>query len=350
VIVQNPSTAQYGGMPAAIPPPVVDVVAELQAIGPLLHDLLHEPPESAEQQSLGDFLAQIQEAHGLDFSHYERSTLLRRVHRRIAATGMHNLTAYRQYLQNHAEEYERLIPRLLSTATEFFRDPALFSYLQQQVLPEIVAAARAHDKEIRIWCAGCATGEEAYALAILVAEVLGEELEQFTVRIFATDRDAQTLAFARRGHYPAAVLKALPVELVARSFTAGDDGYMVTKRLRSLVVFGEHDLGRSAPFPHIDLCLCRSVLPYFTPELQQRVLHTMAHALRDGGYLVLGQAETPSPLEAIFAPAHPQLEIYRRQARPAGASDVPLVLPQATAGVHGLQARRRGTTTFLVEL
>src|SRR5207249_12102061 len=102
------------------------------------------------------------------------------------------------------------------------------------------------------------------------------------------------------------VLRALPAELVARSFTAVADGYMITKRLRSLVIFGEHDLGRSAPFPHIDLCLCRSVLSYITPELQQRVLHTVTLALRDGSYLVLGQAETPSPLGAIFASAHPQ--------------------------------------------
>jgi two-component system, chemotaxis family, CheB/CheR fusion protein len=341
VIVQDPSTAQYSGMPAAIPPPVVDVVAELEAIGPLLHDLLRcaaPPPGPAEQQFLEAFLAQVRAARGLDFTHYERPTLLRRVHRRVAATGMHNLTDYRQYLQHHPEEYERLIASLLTKVTEFFGDPVLFSYLQQQMLPQIVAAARAHDKEIRIWCANCATGEEAYSLAILVTEVLGEELEQLTVRIFATDRDAQALAFARRGHYPACVLRALPAELVARSFTASDEGYMVSKRLRSLVVFGEHDLGRSAPFPHIDLCLCRNVLTHVTPELQQRVLHTVAFALRDGGYLVLGQAETPSPFGAIFAPAHPQLKIYRRQARPVGARDVPLVLPQAR------RARGRGTT------
>jgi two-component system CheB/CheR fusion protein len=349
VIVQNPSTAQYGGMPAAIPPPVVDVVAELEAIGPLLHDLLRgaaTPAGTAEQRSLQAFLAQIREACGLDFTRDKTSTVLRRVHRRMAATGMHNLTDYRQFLQNHPEEYERLIPSLLTKVTEFFGDPALFSYLQKQVLPEIVAA-RAHDKEIRIWCANCATGEEAYSLAILLAEVLGEELEQFIVRIFATDRDAQALAFARRGHYPACVLGALPAELVARSFTASDDGYMVTKRLRSRVVFGEHDLGRSPPFPRIDLCLCRNVLTYVIPELQQRVLHAVAFALQDGGYLVLGQAETPSPLGAVFAPAHPQLKIYRRQARPAGARDVPLVLSQAMAGVHEHQARRarrHGTT------
>jgi two-component system CheB/CheR fusion protein len=350
VIVQNPCTAQYSGMPMAIPPPVVDVVAELEAIGPLLHDLLRgaaTPPAPAEQRSLEAFLAQVREACGLDFTHYERPTLLRRVHRRMAATGMHTLADYRQYLQHHPEEYERLIASLSPRVTEFFGDPALFSYLQKQVLPEIVAAARAHDKEIRIWCANCATGEEAYSLAILVAEGLGEELEQFTVRIFATDHDAQALAFARRGHYPACVLRALPAELVARSFTASDDGYLVSKRLRSLVVFGEHDLGRSAPFPHIDLCLCRNVLTYVIPELQQRALHTVAFALRDGGYLVLRQAETPSALEAVFAPAHPQLKIYRRRARPAGAPDVSLVLPQALAGVPGSQvrkARRRGTT------
>src|SRR5256714_1588351 len=216
VIVQNPSTAQYGGMPAAIPPAVVDVVAELDAIGPLLHNLLRgaaTPPGPAAPRALEAFLAQVREARGLDFTHYERPTILRRVHRRMAATGMHTLTDYGQYLQNHPEEYERLIPTTLTKVTEFFGDPVLFGYLQQQVLPEIVAAARAHGKAIRIWCANCTTGEEAYSLAILLAEGLGEELAQFTVRIFATDRDAQALAFARRGHYPACVLRALPAEL-----------------------------------------------------------------------------------------------------------------------------------------
>src|SRR5205085_4523838 len=157
------------------------------------------------------------------------------------------------------------------------------------------------------------TGEEAYSLAILLAEVLGEGLERFTVRLFATDLDTTAIAYARRGVYPASALAPLPRDLVERYFFPLNGGCEVSKRVRSLVVFGEHNMGQRAPFPHIDLCLCRNVLIYFTPQLQQRALQLFAFSLRDGGYLVLGKSETPGPLAEFFVPAHPQLKIYRRQ-------------------------------------
>src|SRR5919197_4508305 len=135
--------------------------------------------------------------------------------------------------------------------TEFFCDPELCAYLRGVVLPEIAAAAGERHNEIRLWSAGCGTGEEAYSLAILLAEVLGEELERFTVRLFATDLDTAAVAYARRGVYPASALASLPRDLVERYFTPLEGGYEVSKRLRSLTVFGEHDLGQRAPFPHI---------------------------------------------------------------------------------------------------
>src|SRR5947209_15226706 len=240
-------------------------------------------------------------------------TIQRRLQRRMAATGMRRLADYVQYLQDHPEEHERLVSTFLIKVTEFFRDPELFAYLRDQVLPEIVAAARGRDREIRLWSAGCATGEEAYSLAILVAETLGSELERFTVRLFATDLDAAAVAYARRGVYAGNALAAMPHDLVERYFLPRNGGYEVSKRVRGLVVFGEHDLGQRAPFPHIDLCLCRNVLIYFTPQLQQRALQLFTFSLRDGGYLVLGKSETPGPLADFFVPAHPHLKIYRRQ-------------------------------------
>jgi two-component system, chemotaxis family, CheB/CheR fusion protein len=164
-----------------------------------------------------------------------------------------------------------------------------------------------------IWSAGCATGEEAYSLAILVAELLGEEESQFSVRIFATDLDAEAVAFARRGIYPASALAALSPDLVARYFTPVEGAFEVTKQIRGLIIFGLHDLGRGAPFPRIDLVLCRNVLIYFAPDLQRRTLQLFAFSLRAGGYLMLGMAETTSALAEFFAQVHPPLKLYRRQ-------------------------------------
>src|ERR671937_99277 len=221
VVIQNPRTAQFAGMPAALAPPLVDVVADLETIGPLLHDLLigaDTPATPAENHTLKALLDHLQEASGIDFSQYKLPTIQRRLQRRMAATGMHRLADYVQYLQRHPEEYERLVSTFLIKVTEFFRDPELFAYRRDQALPEIVAAARGRDREIRLWSAGCATGEEAYSLATLLAEVLGEELERFTVRTFATDLDTAAVAYARRGIYPANALATLPRDLVERYF------------------------------------------------------------------------------------------------------------------------------------
>jgi two-component system CheB/CheR fusion protein len=303
-------------MPGAIAPPLVDVIAEIEAIGPLLRDLLtgaYLPAQPEENPALRSLLGQLHDASGVDFAQYKTPTIQRRLQRRMAATGQRRLGDYVRYLQSHPEEYDRLIATFLIKVTEFFRDPELFTYLRAHVLPELIAWARQHDHELRLWSAGCATGEEAYSLAILVAETLGDALEQFNVRIFATDLDPTAVAYARRGIYPTTALAPMERELVGRYFTAYDSSYEVSKRIRGLVVFGEHDLGQRAPFPRIDLCLCRNVLIYFTPELQRRALQLFAFAVRDGGYLALGKAETPSQLAEFFVPVEPPLRLYRRQ-------------------------------------
>jgi two-component system, chemotaxis family, CheB/CheR fusion protein len=316
VVIQNPRTAAYPAMPAALSPTAVDLVADLEQMGTLLYDLLTgayvpTPPEDAD--TLAGFLEHLREQSGIDFTQYKRPTILRRLQRRLAATRMAQLTDYMHYLPTHPEEYQKLIGSFLISVTAFFRDPDLFSVLRQQVLPELIARARTQGNELRIWSAGCATGEEAYSLAILVAELLGEEVSQFSVRIFATDLDAEAVAFARRGIYPASALAGLSPELAARYFTQVDGAYEVTKQIRELIVFGLHDLGRGAPFPRIDLVLCRNVLIYFSPDLQQRALQLFAFALRPGGYLLLGTAETPSALAECFAQVQPALKLYRRQ-------------------------------------
>ncbi|MGH2517870.1 MAG: CheR family methyltransferase [Ktedonobacterales bacterium] len=317
VIIQNPNTAAYPGMPASLAPTTVDLVADVERIGPLLFDLLTQPRELTHPEAtatLQTLLDQVRQHSGVDFGQYKQATILRRLQRRMAATGSGQLSDYRRYLATHPEEYQRLVASFLINVTEFFRDPELFAALREQVLPDLIAHAREEGDELRIWSAGCATGEEAYSLAILVAEALrvDEAFEQPPVQIFATDLDAEAVTFARRGIYPAASLAGLDGELRDRYFTRIDGSYEVSKRLRGMVVFGQHDLGQRAPFPRIDLVLCRNVLIYFTPELQQRALRLFAFALRDGGYLALGKAEGISRLTGFFTPVHDHLKLFRR--------------------------------------
>jgi two-component system, chemotaxis family, CheB/CheR fusion protein len=315
VIVQDPNTAAFPAMPLALSPATVDIVANLDHIGGILRDLLTGaavPAHPDEQHALEQFLGGVRDRYGIDFRTYKTPTILRRLRRRIVATDTENLDGYTRYLQDHPEEYAQLLNAFLIKVTEFFRDGELFAYLRNELLPELVAQARKHGNELRIWSAGCATGEEAYSLAILVAEVLGTALEHFTVRIFATDLDEEAIAFARHGVYAPSALADLPPDLIARYFTPLDGGYEIRKRVRSLVAFGQHDLAQRAPFPRIDLVLCRNVLIYFTTELQQRTLQLFAYSLRDGGQLVLGKAETNAPLAEYFVPQHNVYKVYRR--------------------------------------
>lgn len=316
VIIQDPNTAAYPGMPLALAPNTVDIVATLERIGPILRDLIAGvavPTRPDGRKALEAFLDEVRARYGLDFNSYKTPTILRRLQRRIVATDTENLDNYIKYLDTHPEEYPQLINAFLIKVTEFFRDPELFAYLRDEVLPDIISHARSRDKEIRIWSAGCATGEEAYSLAMLMSEALGSDLEQFNVRIFATDADAEAVAFARRGIYPASALAGVPEDLVSRYFTRDDNQYQIKKRVRGLTVFGQHDLGQRAPFPNIDIVVCRNVMIYFTPDLQQRTLQLFAYSLRDGGYLALGKAESTSPLSEFFVLQHKQHKVYRRQ-------------------------------------
>jgi len=315
VVVQNPATASYPGMPLALSPTSIDIVAELEAIGPLLYELLTsvpEPKRADEERLLSSFLDQLRDRSGIDFATYKRPTILRRLQRRMVATGSAKLRDYIRFVQHNPDEYGRLTASFLIKVTEFFRDGDLFNELRDTIIPKLITDARARDRELRIWSAGCATGEEAYSLAILVADALGDELNSFNVRIFATDVDGEAIAFARRGIYTAASLGDLPADMIERHFTQVADGFEVRKRIRSITVFGQHDLGQRAPFPRVDLTLCRNVLIYFTSELQKRALQLFAFSLRDGGYLVLGKAESTTPLAELFVLADPRLKIYRR--------------------------------------
>jgi two-component system CheB/CheR fusion protein len=315
VVIENPATAMFPSMPSSIPPSLVDATSDLDSIGSILCDLLAAgtaPAEGASHDELHDLLERIHERSGIDFSSYKPATIQRRLHGRMSATSRPTLAGYAAYLESDPEEYARLVNSLLIKVTEFFRDPKLFDYLRETVLPELIEEARRDRRELRIWSAGCSTGEEAYTLAIIVAEVLGDELPWPDVRIFATDIDHEATAFARRGLYPPAAVKNLPEGIRDRYFAKSDGHYEVAKRLRALMVFGEHDLGERAPFPRIDLLLCRNVLIYFSAPLQQAALETFAFSLRPGGRLVLGPSETVMALPEPFEQEDGRLRVYRR--------------------------------------
>jgi two-component system CheB/CheR fusion protein len=314
VVIQDPTTAAHPSMPRSLAPTTVDIVAQIEAIASLLRDLIAgvKVAQPDDEALLDRFLAQVREHTGIDFASYKRPTITRRLQRRMAAVGATTLPDYVRYVGRNPAEYDRLASGFLIKVTEFFRDQDLFDYLRKKVVPRIVRHSTERDRDIRIWSAGCATGEEAYSLAILFAEALGDSAGRYNVRVFATDLDAEAVNFARRGIYSRSAVANLPPELLDRYFQRIGDDYEVRKNIRAVTVFGHHDLAQRAPFPRIDLAVARNVLIYFTPELQKRALQLFAFSLREGGTLVLGKAESIGQLPEHFTPEEPHLKVYRR--------------------------------------
>src|SRR2546421_818972 len=333
VIVQDPQTARYPSMPLALPPTVIDFEVAIERIGPLLYDLLKKGeslphPEEKTDDVLQSILEQVSRQANIDFRLYKSTTILRRISRRIAVTHCSTMHDYLDYLKAYPQEVGELVKAFLINVTQFFRDSDAFTYLTSQILPKLIARGLERDHTLRVWAAGCATGEEAYSLAMLITELLGPELSQWSIKIFATDVDEAAINFARRGLYSENLLKDVPADYKDRFFERVDHGYRVSKMLRQMIIFGQQDLSRSAPFPRIDLVLCRNVLIYFTPELQEYVLNQFAFSLAPSGYLFLGKAETVRPTSSYFELVNKHWKVYRRtgdpvpMARRLGLSDL----------------------------
>ena len=315
VIIQNPETAPYPSMPLSLPPTVVDHVVEIEQIGPLLYDLLRGinlPAEEKVDDPLRDILIYVSAHTNIDFRNYKPSTILRRISRRMAVTHVGNLRDYLDYLQTHPDEVQELVKAFLIKVTGFFRDPEAFEFLGRSVLTELIDRSKTNGRILRIWSAGCATGEEAYSMALLVADLLGPDFPEWSIKIFATDLAPDAIAFARRGLYPENVLNDLPDDYRQRFFERVDHGYRISKMLRETVIFGQQDISRGVPFPRIDLVVCRNLLIYLKPELQQTVLDLFAYSLHQSkGYLFLGKAETARPTKATFELVNKKWKIYR---------------------------------------
>lgn len=315
VIVQDPRTARYPAMPLSLPPTAVDFEASLEQISGLLYDLLTGamPPQGEERTEdvLHEIFEQVNRQANIDFRPYKMSTILRRIGRRMAISHNHTIRDYANYLRSYPEEVGELVKAFLINVTQFFRDTEAFTYLHREILPRLITKARERDKVLRFWTAGCATGEEPYSLAMILTDILGAELPEWSIKIFATDLDEAAIIFARRGLYSENMLKGVPTEYRERFFEHIDATYRISKTLRQMVIFGQQDLSRSAPFPRIDLVLCRNVLIYFTPELQDYVLNQFAFSLSSNGYLFLGKAETVRPSQSYYELVNKQWKMYR---------------------------------------
>ncbi|MBV8602088.1 MAG: hypothetical protein JO359_11045 [Candidatus Eremiobacteraeota bacterium] len=346
VIVQDPSSASYPSLPQLIPPNVVDFIARPEQMGALISMLLRqtEAPQEPDQQSmLRSLLTEMRDRTGIDFLQYKMPTIMRRLSRLMVASGCDTLAEYMHFLQRHPDGYQKLVSAFLIKVTEFFRDAPLYEELRSTLLPRLMEQAADHNGELRIWSAGASTGEEPYSIAMLCAELLSANNPQ--VRIFATDVDEDAVAFARRGIYGKEALRDVPPALVQRYFVRMGESYEVGKRIRNMTVFGQHDLAQRAPFPRIDLVLCRNVLIYFTKELQTRALQLFAFALRNEGYLVLGRAESTTPFPQYFEQVDSPLKIYQRVGErilipPTRFKDTPAVPDlRAGGGLHSVSSR-----------
>jgi two-component system, chemotaxis family, CheB/CheR fusion protein len=246
--------------------------------------------ELSADRDLEVLLDYLRRSRGFDFTGYKRASLSRRVDKRMQEVGADGYLSYLDLLEVDPEEFTQLFNTILLNVTGFFRDPPAWEYLGAEVLPKLVAA-KAEEEPIRIWSAGCASGEEAYTLAMVTAETLGLEAVRERVKIYATDVDEEALAQARQARYTAKQIEGVPPELLDRYFERNGDGYVVAKDLRRSVIFGRHDLIQDAPISRIDLLVCRNTLMYLNSETQAQVLAHFSFALREGGYLLLGKAE-----------------------------------------------------------
>ena len=342
-MVQQPGDAEHKEMPrGALDTGVIDLVAPADELAERLiayHENARtiQLPESEEalppdeQTTLQKIFAELEGRTGHDFSHYKRSTVLRRLERRLQVTDAETLGAYLQVLNDQPGEARALYKELLISVTRFFRTPEAFETLEDSVIPSLFEN-KAPDDEVRVWVAGCATGEEAYSLAILLHEYARTLEAPPSIQVFATDVDTEGLATARAGVYPPTIAADVPAPRLDRFFQQEDDQYRVTPSLRNSVVFAEHNLIEDPPFSNLDLVCCRNLLIYLDQTLQEYVFRLFHYALNDDGFLFLGPSEAIGPAQSFFAMVDETRSILKVKS-PASDDDrpVPLFPPSDTS-------------------
>ena len=322
-IVQEPQSAQFSSMPeAALAAGVVDFRGSPEAIASELERLSHHPYVAAlraedeavelgaeQEKNLSLIFAALRQHAGADFSGYKQTTVLRRIERRMALRHVRSLGKYAGALENDPAEVVALARDMLIHVTAFFRDPAAFEALKEQVF-ETLASRKDPDDSIRIWVPGCATGEEAYALVMCLLEALDGKETRPSIKVFGTDLSDDAIEVARSGTYPEAAVADVSAERLARFFEPAEGGYRIARPVRDVCVFVKHDLTRDPPFAKLDLISCRNVLIYFDAELQRRVIPMLHYCLNPEGFLFLGQSETLTGFRDIFPSVDKEHRIF----------------------------------------
>ncbi|WP_204139145.1 chemotaxis protein CheB [Halomicronema sp. CCY15110] len=322
-LVQSAETAQFTSMPSnAIPSGLVDEVLSPEDLAQTVFELIrfsdNFPASTASDASLIDpdmlqnILDVLSEREDIDFSHYKVSTLSRRIHHRCALTRRVNLESYLGLLEGSTEEQKSLRQDLLIGATAFFRDAAAWEILEQQVLPSLIEGLD-EGQQFRVWVSACATGEEAYSMAILVDEALRRSNRDIQAKIFATDLDTNALEVAAQGSYSENIANAISPERLERYFNFKGGQYQVTRSLREMLIIAPHDLTKNAGFSKMNLVSCRNVLIYMQPQLQQRVLRLLHFTLAPAGVLFLGNSETLGSLESEFTTIESRWKLYNKR-------------------------------------
>ena len=318
-LAQQPETAKYDGMPrSAIEAGVVDHVLAPEQMPERLLRCLGSSAETAAEvppSLVGRLLERLRDAVHVDFSGYKTGTLLRRIRRRQMATGREHMADYLDWVEAHPGELDLLARDILISVTAFFRDRESFQALERFVRD--LAERKPPGGEVRVWVAGCASGEEAYSIAMLLAEALGERLSSYRVQVFATDIDEEALNVARRGVYPAAAMSEVPEALLDRYFRPVSQAYEAGKLLRDMIVFARHNLVSDPPFLRLDLVSCRNVLIYFDAALQAKVLQTFRFGLGVEGCLFLGRSESVAQAESCFTPINRRERLFRKSGEAA---------------------------------
>ena len=316
VIARNPETAEFASMPSnAIATGMVDFILEPELMPGAIEDYVkHEqeliPDTADDQKNLEAIIHLINENLPLDFSDYKQTTILRRIKRRASYNNFSRLENYIDFLKATPIEIAALAKDFLISVTSFFRDKEAFSFIEQKVLPGILEKL-APGEELKLWVAGCATGEEAYSLAILIAEQLTGKLKDTVVKIFATDIDTVALMQAGKGTYNLSIAKDVSAERLGSYFFKEGNNYRISPEIRKMVIFASHDLVKNPPYCNMHFISCRNLLIYMTPVLQKKIFTMLLFGLKKDGYLFLGTSENPMSIIKNLEVAHKKYKIYK---------------------------------------
>ena len=351
-MVQEPSSAKYDSMPqSAINAGCATHILPVEEMPAALVELVRQSvfrqsvPRILPVEALGGMnriLLQIRSSTGHDFSLYKKNTIVRRIERRMAQQNIGDMSVYASFLKKNPAEVQVLFKDLLINVTSFFRDPEAFEVLKRDILPALLAGKPA-DYVFRIWVAGCASGEEAYSIAIVLRELMDEAHQDFKVQIYATDLDEDAINTARAGNYPVGISQDVSPERLRRFFTRDDSGYRVKKDLREMVVFAVQSVIKDPPFTKLDLLSCRNLLIYLETEQQNRLIPNFHYALKPGGVLFLSPSESITSHQRLFNALNRKWKFYR-----AVHAEAKLVLPPYLNSIMPIMPTNVNTATAKV--